>query len=168
MRTKLPLLFLAVAALAFGLSLLWLRAEMPERLATHFSASGQADGWMTREQHLWGMVLLGFGLPAVVIGICYCIRFFPPSMLNVPKAAYWRSPAHYPEACGILLRWSYCVGAVSLVWTGLLHHQIVLANQRQPPVLAPQPAVAISSVYLAALGLLVVLLVLRFLKPGKE
>jgi len=164
MRSKLPLLFLFVAAVAFSVSLFYFLPSLPDRLATHFGATGQPNGWMTRDQHFIGITLLGFGLPAFVIGICYCLRFFPASMLNVPKASYWRSPEHYPEACRILLGWSFCFGAISFLWTAILNYQLVLANRLNPPFLAPLPVLILSGIYIAATGILIVVLMLQFLK----
>ena len=164
MRSKLPLLFLLVAAIAFSVSLFYFLPSLPDRLATHFGATGQPNGWMTRDQHFIGITLLGFGLPAFVIGICYCIRFFPASMLNVPKASYWRSPEHYPEACRILLSWSFYFGAISFLWTGLLNYQLVLANRLNPPFLAALPVLMLSGIYIAATGILIVVLMLQFSK----
>ncbi|MCI0660232.1 MAG: hypothetical protein L0220_04090, partial [Acidobacteria bacterium] len=125
---------------------------------------GQANGWMTRSQHLWSITLLGFGLPALVIGICFCIRFLPASMLNVPKAAFWRSRERYPEACRILLDWSFLFGAISFIWTAILNYQLVSANQLIPPHLAPIPVFILSGIYIAVTGIMVVFLVLRFTK----
>lgn len=164
MRSKLPLLFLLVSAVAFTVSLIYFLPGLPDRLATHFGGSGQPNGWMTRDQHILGITLLGFGLPALVIGICYSLRFFPSSMLNVPRASYWRSPEHYPEACRILLRWSFWFGAVSFIWTGVLNYQLILANRLNPPFLAPLPVVILSGIYVAATGVLVAVLILQFLK----
>ena len=160
MRSKLPLMFLLVAAVAFSVSLFCFLPTLPDRLATHFGASGHPNGWMTRDQHFVGIMLLGFGLPSLVIGICYCLRFIPSSMLNVPHAEYWRSPEHYAEACRILLKWSFCFGAISFIWTGMLNYQLVLANRLTPPFLAATPVLILSGIYIAATGLLIVMLML--------
>jgi uncharacterized membrane protein len=167
MRSKLPLLFLIVSAVAFTISLLYFLPELPDRIATHFGPNGHPNGWMTRNQHATGMTLLGFGIPAFVIGICYSIRFFPSSTLNVPSASYWRTPEHYPEACQILLRWSFWFGTVSFLWTGILNYQLVLANRLSPPLLASTTVMILSGIYIVATGVWVVLLLIQFLK-GKD
>ena len=115
MRRYLPWILLAVAALFFVLThLSWMR-QLPERPATHFDMQGRPDGWMDRSSHLVFMLLFGLGTPAFVITLCWALRFLPPSLLNVPKPEYWRSPEHYPEACRILLRWSVWLAVFMLV-----------------------------------------------------
>jgi len=164
MRSKLPLLFLIVSAAAFTVSLFYFLPGLPDRIATHFGGTGQANGWMTRDRHMIGITLLGFGLPAFVIGACYSLRFFPSSMLNVPKASYWRSPEHYPAACLILLQWSFWFGGISFLWTAILNYQLVLANRLTPPHLEPVHAVILSGIYIVATGVLIVVLLQQFLK----
>jgi len=164
MRSKLPLLFLIVSAVAFTVSLFYFLPDLPDRLATHFGGTGQPNGWMTRNQHIIGISFLGFGLPALVIGICYSLRFFPSSMLNVPRASFWRSPEHYPEACRILLKWSFWFGGISFLWTGTLNYQLVVANRLSPPHLASIPVFILSGIYIAATGALILVLMLQFLK----
>ena len=164
MRSKLPLLFLIASATAFIASLFYFLPSLPDRIATHFGASGQPNGWMTREQHIIAIALVGFAIPAFVIGVCYCIRFFPSSMLNVPRASYWRSPEHYPDACRILLHWSFLFGATSFLWTGILNYQLALANRFNPPFLGPIPVMMVSGIFIASTGVLILLLILQFLK----
>lgn len=136
MKRHLAWILLALAALAFVLThVVWL-AELPPRVATHFSATGTANGWMTRTRHGTFMLLTGLGLPAFILLIGWAIRFFPASMLNVPHPAYWRSPAHYPTACRIMLQWSQWQSLALLLWVILLNYQIVLANRTSPPRLS--------------------------------
>jgi uncharacterized membrane protein len=168
MRSKLPLLFLIAAATVFIASLLYFLPTLPDRIATQFGAAGQPNGWMSREQHIIGIALVGFAIPAFVIGICYCIRFFPSSMLNVPNASYWRSPEHYHDACRILLHWSFLFGATSFLWTTILNYQLVLANRLKPPFLAPAPVMMLSGFFMASTAVLIIVLMLRFLKIKKH
>jgi len=163
-HTRLPLMFLFGSALLFVVSVICQAPLLPERVAVHFNLAGQPNGWMTRGQHLWMILLLGFGLPALVIGLCYCTRWFPPSMLNAPNAAYWRSPDRYPKARQILMRWAYGFGAISLQWVAALNHQVVEANRVDPPFLDPVPILVLTGLFLAATGVSITLLLIRFMK----
>ena len=157
-------MFLFGSALLFVVSVICQAPLLPERVAVHFNLAGQPNGWMTRGQHLWMILLLGFGLPALVIGLCYCTRWFPPSMLNAPNAAYWRSPDRYPKARQILMRWAYGFGAISLQWVAALNHQVVEANRVDPPFLDPVPILVLTGLFLAATGVSITLLLIRFMK----
>lgn len=165
MRSRLAIFLLLASAILFVGSVCISAPLLPDRLASHFGASGSANGWTTRTSYLWSVTLLGFGIPAFVIGICFGIRFVPASMLNVPRADFWRSAEHHPHACHILLDWSFFLGAANLLWATLLHGQVVMANRLNPPTLAPGPVFIISGIYLGVTGGLVIMLVLRFAKP---
>lgn len=122
---------------------------------------------MTRAQHLTFMMLFGLGVPVFVIGICYSIRFFPSSLLNVPKASYWRSPEHYPEACRILFTHSLWFASMLLIWMTLLNHQIVVANRTVPAHLDNRFVWALGGGLVAGAALWVVTLLLRFSRIPK-
>ena len=157
----------AICAAAFAGSVCFLSGSLPARVATHFNAAGHANGWMTRSQHVTFMLLFGLGISLFVIGICYCIRFFPASSLNVPNSAYWRSPEHYPEACAFLFRHSFWLGASELVWFGLLNASLVQANQLTPPLLAMRTAGALGGGFVAATAAWAVSMIWYFARTGK-
>lgn len=147
-RLKLPTKILMLSLAIFVGWLMRDAASLPDKLATHFDGAGHPNGWMTRAQHLTFLMLFGLGMPAFVIGLCYSIRFLPASALNVPKAAYWRSPEHFPEACRILFEHSLWFASLLLIWMTLLNSLVVSANRIIPPHLDN------SSVLLLAGGLL--------------
>jgi len=65
MKRFLIWLLLAVAALVFvSTHVVWL-ADLPDRLATHFNASGKANGWMSRRSHGSFMLVFRAGRPRV-------------------------------------------------------------------------------------------------------
>jgi hypothetical protein len=165
---RLPMTVWAVCAAAFAGSVCYLSASLPARVATHFTGAGHANGWMTRSQHITFTLLFGIGISLFVIGICYCIRFFPASALNVPNSAYWRSPEHYPEACAFLFRHSFWLGASELLWLGLLNASLVQANQVTPPFLAPRTAVVLGMLFLAATAAWAGSMIWYFVKAGKR
>lgn len=167
MRLRLPLLILALSVTVFvGFSMCNM-GTIPERLATHFDGGGLPNGWMTRTQHLIFMTLFGFGVPALVIGVCYSIRFFPSSLLNVPNASYWRSQEHYPEACQMLFAHSLWFAALLLIWSTLLNHQIMEANRVFPPHLETASVWMLIGFFVVGIALWSISLMLRFAKIPK-
>jgi len=162
MRSKIPLFILIATVVAYSFSLFYWPTTLPNRIATHFGSAGHPNGWMTHGQYLALNSFVGFGLPAFVIGICYSIRFFPASTLNVPNASYWRSPDHYPKACQILLDFSCYFASIHLLWTIALNHRLLLANQAHPPFMPPQSILLNPGVYLIAMGIWIARLVIKF------
>jgi len=167
MRTKLSFSLLVFSAIVFAASVLYFAPLLPERMATHFGAAGQPNGWMTRSQHILFITLIGFGIPTLVITASYSMRFLPSSLLNVPNAAYWRTPEKYPEACDKVFCWSLWLGTLSLIWTALLNYLVIEANRSVPPHLAPEPFLALVGIYVAALGILIVVLIFSFKKTSR-
>lgn len=126
---------------------------LPAKVAIHFDASGEADGWLSRSTHTFGFLALGLGLSAFLLGIAYLIRFFPASTLNVPRQAYWRAPENYPRACAFFFTHTFWLAALNHLFMSALNLGIVVANS------SAAPASLISSLALAtglfATGILV-------------
>lgn len=161
---RLSWIVLLVAAAIFAVThFVWLN-ELPERLATHFDAKGKANGWMGKKEHSVFMMVLGLGLPGFLMVIMSVMRFLPPSMLNVPKPEYWRSPEHYPEAVEFMKVWSRWVGAGSLIWAIFLNRQIVSANQSKPPALRMDETWFLTGAFVVMIGGMILWLYLHFLK----
>lgn len=150
-------------ALVFFFGCLWRdAAALPERLATHFDGAGKPNDWMTRTQHLTFTIAFGLGVPAFILGVFYSIRFFPASTLNVPQAAYWRSPEHFPEACRILFVHGLWFASLLLIWMALLNAEIVAANRTVPPQLDNGSVMVFAGGLIAGLVLWIVMMLRRF------
>jgi uncharacterized membrane protein len=73
-ESETPLALFILFAVAFFASVFYFAPFLSERLATHFSGSGQPNGWMTRRQHISFITILGLGVPAFVVAACYVIQ----------------------------------------------------------------------------------------------
>jgi uncharacterized membrane protein len=66
--------------------------QLPERVASHFNAGGQADGWTTKEQFagMWvavtAMLAFMLGMTLVIVSVA------PASSFNLPNRDYWLAP----------------------------------------------------------------------------
>lgn len=134
---RLALVASAIAASVYAFSVIIYSAHLPERVATHLDGGSQANGWMTRGQHVGFMLGFGILLPLFIVGATYITRFINPRLLNVPNPDYWRSPEHFPEASAFLLTHSIWLANGLWVWLIGLNYSIVDANKVSPPRLSP-------------------------------
>ena len=167
MQSKTPILLLCIVAVAFVISVIVLSPDLPSRIATHFDGSGQANGWMSHRQHLIVISVIGIGLPALIIGICFCIRFLPPTAINVPNAIYWRSKENFPVACRLVFHWSLYVASLILLFLGIVNFLIVQSNRLSPPHLSTEAILISVFGFVVSEGILVGMLILSFLRIKK-
>src|SRR5579872_5795647 len=131
-RMKTALVFFVVTQMALASAFALTYPLLPERVATHFDAAGAPNGWMSRAAHLWTICGFWFGLSLFEIGAFYAIRFFPPTLLNLPRRDYWLAPERRDESFAFVLRsgvWLACLQSLFLLG---LHLFVVAGNRTQP------------------------------------
>src|SRR6202161_726475 len=114
-------------------------AAMPGVVATHFGASGSANGWQTKGEFfiveivmLGVCILIGFGIP-------FIISKAPPSLINLPNKDFWLAPVrrdHTISVIRIQMAWFACALLTFLI----VRNQLVF-NPNQPvprPLNGPQ------------------------------
>lgn len=93
-------LILALVVLFFG-QLIYYYPQLPERIASHFGASGEPDGWMSKN----AFYAFEIGLFAFISGLFFCISYFIPRMpralVNLPNKDYWLAPERRDETVRI-------------------------------------------------------------------
>jgi uncharacterized membrane protein len=108
---------------------------LPDSVATHFDASGQADGWMSRTFYTWFTLTFLIGLPAL---IGYLVNTLPrclPQWTNIPNREYWLAPKRRDASKRFLSAQGYRLGCLIVMLTMGLHYTILMANQQNPPIL---------------------------------
>lgn len=117
-RQLLPLSIVAIiAALSAGrVVATW--DELPPVMASHFGASGRADGFMPRASFFatiagaWAVVTF---LPMLLVVI------LPAELVNVPHRSYWMAPERRDETLRRIRGWlAWFSVAISLVMLGVL------------------------------------------------
>jgi len=112
------------------------------------------------------MVVLGTGIPLLIIAAFNCIRFVPLRFVNVPNREYWFAGERREESLRWLGKIGVWLGCFLLVFLSVMHGLVVEANTHQPPHLDPQPLwLAVGVLAVGELALLV-RIVLRFSKPA--
>jgi len=154
-------LFLAVvvAAIAF----VWLSSRsLPPLVASHFGASGAANGFMPRSVYTWFMTGIIAVVPSLLVFLPNLTMSRPGARFNLPNKNYWLAPERRQETveylCGTARRFGY-----SLVgFMAYAHWLVVKANTVQPPTLSNEWFVGGLALFVVAAGGLVVGVLRRF------
>jgi uncharacterized membrane protein len=154
----------AISVLVFVMSVFLLSDRLPAKVATHFNSAGRANGWMTKDGHVLFILIFGIGISAFITGICYLIRFFPASMLNVPNKDYWRSKEHYPEACDFMFRHSFWMASMVILLLTSVNYLIVQANRLNPPSMDAKGSFAVILLFFIGVLAWICFLIFHFYK----
>ncbi len=118
-------------------------SSLPDRLASHFSASGIPNGWMTKSQFLITYALMM--LPALLIEFWVPYRMASKSeaQLRLPNKEYWLAPERR------VATFAYFEGFFSWYGCALLFVEVfamslaMRANYDSPPRLPTGPIVSV-------------------------
>ncbi|MCB1208551.1 MAG: protein kinase, partial [Verrucomicrobiales bacterium] len=110
-------------------------AHLPDRVATHFGASGAANGWMTRQEHITFTCLMPLGLMVFLI-LVLGLSALNPQSLNLPHRNYWMAPERRRATFCILGGQNLLLGAIITLFLGAIHWSILTTNQTTPPKLS--------------------------------
>ncbi len=119
-------LLTVVGALAQAL---WYHQHLPERVASHFDAQGNANGWTTRNQNLvtqCGLILFVAGM---MQGLAWGLPRMPAHLINLPHRDYWLAPARRAATFEWLGAMLQAMGCVLLGFFIVLFHATWRANQ---------------------------------------
>jgi hypothetical protein len=114
----------------------WLTAaSMPPVVASHFDASGVANGSMPRGFYIRFMAGLIVALPALLAITSYSIGR-PNARINLPNRDYWLAPERRDQTIAYLRQYLMRFGAMLVVFLCYVHWLVVRANEIQPPRLS--------------------------------
>ena len=140
---------------------------LPDRVATHFGAGKEADGWMSRSGYVTFMLAFTVGIAGFVVFATGVLPARFPHWTNVPNRDYWLAPqrrvASLAYVAGHGKRLAYFVVMLMLG----MHYTILVANQMQPPRLPGSIFTPILVSFVLALLWWIVRLYRRFPKPSK-
>ncbi len=90
MRISRLLIFLLIG-LAF-LQARYFAPLLPEQVASHFDAAGQADGWSSKSEFLATNLAIAVGMALLFLGVTVLINKVPNDWINLPNKDYWLAP----------------------------------------------------------------------------
>jgi uncharacterized membrane protein len=92
-----------VASVAGGITMMW--PHLPDRLATHFNAAGEPNGWSSKDQLL--RLLLTQLAPFLVMFVAAgWLRRLPDRFVNLPNKDYWLAPVRKENTLVAIRDWT--------------------------------------------------------------
>jgi uncharacterized membrane protein len=127
-RFWLPLA-LAVTAVGFSVAEFAYRyPQLPDRVASHFNAAGQADGWTSKRQFatMWfaGIAIVGFTFSMA----CLVVSVAPASVINLPRKDYWLTPERAAGTRRMIIQRMLWFTAALMLFMGYLSHEMIEVN----------------------------------------
>jgi uncharacterized membrane protein len=163
-QTTRPVFLIATAVAA--VFVWWSSLELPDRVASHFGASGLANGFMPRSTYI--MVMLGFvvGLPMLMVLVTSVAMGSPKARINLPNQHYWLAPERRAATIATLRAAVLSFGILLVAFLCYAHWLVVRANASAPARLAESWFIAGLLVFLVAALVQVVVLLGRFRRGG--
>ncbi|OHB44366.1 MAG: hypothetical protein A2178_01915 [Planctomycetes bacterium GWC2_49_10] len=81
---------LLLLVVVFLTQMLFYYPRLPDRMATHFGASGVADAWQSKTFFvLFESIMLIFVMVSVVLVPAICLKYLPDELVRLPNKEYW-------------------------------------------------------------------------------
>lgn len=106
--------------------------QLPERMASHFNASGVANDWMSRDGYVWFMVGIVTFVSLTMLAAFGSVRFLPNAVINIPRRDYWLAPERRDETARTLMRFGLLMVGFESLFFLAIHLMVVAANESQP------------------------------------
>jgi hypothetical protein len=161
---RLPAFTLAILYMAFLGFVAKSSLSLPPQMASHFDASGVADGGMATEAYLRFIALFGAILPLVWVVLPQLIRYLPAQFINLPNRDYWMAPERREATNAWLVRHFLWFGSLQVGFAGGIHLVIYQANQTTPPRLPGGWMPGLMGIFLLGAIIWVVVMIRHFLR----
>lgn len=131
-RNLVPILMLVLLTAGFVGLVIGDAGQLPDRVAVHFNASGQANGWASREQAVQFFERLTI-VPAIFFILAMIIRVLPTTLVNVPHRDYWLAPEHRAETMAAITGNFLWMGCLLVIFLAGIYRLTIEANHLAPP-----------------------------------
>lgn len=160
-----PLILFVLLCLVLAGEAAYFLPMLPDRLATHFDASGRANGWSSQAgfRAIIAVLIVIFAAMFAGSGL---LRRVPDRFMNLPNKSYWLAPDRRDQALAFISDWVrwFLVMAMSLLT--LVIGMVLRANLVTLPRM-PDHVLWFLLAYLATTVAMVVVLVRRFRAPPR-
>jgi uncharacterized membrane protein len=141
--TRLPRMIFGVIALCAAAQAVLAFPQLPQRMASHFGASGMPNGWMSKSAF--------FVVYALIIGVAALVGYLvprsiakkSPERINLPNKKYWLASERRAETLAFFERYFAWYSCVLLLILVLAMGLAIQANFTSPPRMATGPIVSV-------------------------
>ena len=113
-NTSVVLLVILILLVGAALQLRHYYPLMPDRMATHFGSSMEADGWSSKQSFFLMYALVEAGMLLILLIPVFFSKRLPVSMVNVPNRDYWFAPQRSEETWVKVSTFSLWMAALTL------------------------------------------------------
>lgn len=160
--------FVLVALLVvIALQVAYYAPKLPDTVASHFGASGAADGWSSKTSFLalYGVLIVILIVPFVVLP--WLLPRIPDDLINLPHKRYWLAPERREETFRTLGDYLVWMGIGTLMLMSHLMGETFATNLEPKPHLQDTFWWAFG-LYLGFVAVWLVLFYQRFRRPGDQ
>lgn len=125
---------------------------LPERVASHFSIGGVANGFVSRPVYVALVIAIVVLLPALAaFALRVSVRRFP-HLVSLPHRDYWLAPERRVETAEFLAARAEWLAAGGGMFTLGLHLLVIRANHAAPPHFEPAPLLMLTAAFAAGVA----------------
>lgn len=156
---------IVLLALMLGQSLFYY-PQLPNTIASHFNAVGQADNWQAKQTFFIFYWLLVLFTTALFVFLEPLLRRLSPKQVNLPHKEYWLAPERRTKSLQFLGQHFQWMAAGTLALLVAVLQTVIVANLQGSATLALGPTMLILIAYLLFTAAWMVFLMKRFSKPA--
>ena len=120
--------FFVVLLLIAGVQIAHYYPLMAMKMASHFDATGRANGWMPREGFFITYLLVLALLSLVFILVPKLLLWIPDSLINLPNKHYWLAAGRRVQTGKIIERYMGTAGNLTIVFLICVFQMVFVAN----------------------------------------
>lgn len=141
-------------------------ALLPQRMATHFDANGQPNGWMNRFAAVFFQGAIGLITPLIIAAAFCAVKFVSPEKLKIPHRDFWFAPGRRTETCTYLSRQGLWLASLMVALQSMVWYELIESNSAKIPQLSSVEFLTVLGVFGLAMIAWVLRLFRHFARPG--
>ncbi len=107
---------------------------LPTRVASHFDAAGQPNGWSSKSAYMVGNLAFAGGFALLFLGLTGLVRRIPNDWINMPNRDYWLAPERRTATLAQLQRQMEWLGAATVALLLAIGQLTIEANLTAAPL----------------------------------